>query len=254
MPPARFRSEVIALLALFSLTSTLPMNSHADEPSPKLKTKEFTSEVTVKVGYRYALYTPDEYAAHPKKYWPLIVFLHGSGERGEDVNVLTRHGPPKLVAGGKSFPAFIASPQAPEHNVWEPHSVKALVDALVREYRIDEDRIYITGMSMGGYGVWDAIMNYPHTFAAAVPICGGAGVKFVAAERIKHIPVWIFHGAEDDEVPVANSQRIYDALVEAGGHPKLTIYAGVKHDSWTRTYEDPDLWAWLFAQKRGGKD
>jgi len=227
---------------------------NAEEPSSKMKTGEFKSEVTVKVGYRYVLYTPEEYASEPRKHWPLIIFLHGSGERGEDVNVLTRHGPPKLVAGGKSFPAFIASPQAPEHTIWEAHSVKALVDALVREYRIDENRIYLTGMSMGGYGVWDTLMAYPHTFAAGVPICGGAGVKFVAAERIKHIPVWIFHGAEDNEVPVENSQRIYDALVEAGGRPKLTIYAGVKHDAWTRTYEDPDLWEWLFAQKRNRED
>jgi predicted peptidase len=96
------------------------------------------------------------------------------------------------------------------------------------------------------------VNTYPHLFAAAVPICGSAGVKFVAAERIKHVPVWIFHGSDDTVVPVVNSQRIYDALVEAGGAPKLTIYAGVGHDSWTQTYEDPDLWDWLFAQKRSG--
>lgn len=215
--------------------------------------KEFHSEVTVKVGYRYSLYLPQGYAAEGKKRWPLIVFLHGSGERGADLDALTAHGPPKMIAEGHAFPALVASPQAPDHTTWEPHSIKALVDALRKEYHVDENRIYLTGISMGGYGVWDTVMAYPHTFAAAVPICGSAGVKFVAAERIKHIPVWIFHGEDDNVVPVSNSQRIYEALVEAGGTPKLTIYAGVGHDSWTRTYEDSDLWKWLFAQKRGGE-
>src|SRR5262249_138532 len=163
------------------------------------------------------------------------------GERGEDLDVLTRHGPPKMIANGHSFPALVASPQAPNHNTWEPHSVKALVDALKREYRIDEDRVYLTGISMGGFGVGDTINAYPDTFGGGVEIWGGAGVKFVAAERIKHIPIWIFHGEDDSVVPVSSSQKMYDALLEAGGAPKLTIYGGVGHDSWTRTYDDPDL-------------
>ena len=237
--------------SLFLIAMTLPTGttSAADEAG-KTHAKEFQAEVSVKVGYKYSLYVPEGYESSGHKHWPLIVFLHGSGERGEDLSVLTRHGPPKMIASGHAFPAFVASPQAPDHKTWEPHSVKALVDSVKNEYRIDADRIYLTGISMGGYGVWDTIMEYPHTFAAAVPICGGAGVKFVAAERIKHVPMWIFHGASDTVVPVATSQRIYDALVEAGGSPKLTIYAGVGHDSWTQTYEDPDLWDWLFAQKR----
>lgn len=226
--------------------------ARAEDAPGKVQAKEFKTEITVKVGYRYSLYVPKDYAPTSKKKWPLIIFLHGSGERGEDLDVLTRNGPPKMIAAGHAFPALVASPQAPDHDTWDPHSVKGLVDALKREYHIDEDRIYITGISMGGYGVWDTIMAFPHTFAAAVPICGSAGVKFVAAERIKHVPVWIFHGADDTVVPATNSQRIYDALVEAGGTPKLTIYAGVGHDAWTRTYEDQDLWEWLFAQKRGG--
>lgn len=238
----------LLLSAMTLMNFTAPVL--AEDTHPKIKTGEFTAEVSVKVGYRYVIYVPDEYKAEDKKKWPLVVFLHGSGERGEDLDVLTRNGPLKMVAAGHSFPAIVASPQAPEHVTWDPHSVKALVDTLKKEYHIDDDRIYLTGLSMGGYGVWDTINEYPHIFAAAVPICGSAGVKFVAAERIKHIPVWIFHGADDNVVPVASSQRIYDALVESGGTPKLTIYAGVKHDSWTRTYEDPDLWTWLFAQKK----
>jgi predicted peptidase len=248
----KVQSHFAATFLLAGLIASTYGLARAEDAPGKVQAKEFQTEVTVKVGYRYSLYVPKEYAPGSKKKWPLIVFLHGSGERGEDLDVLTRNGPPKMIAAGHAFPALVASPQAPDHNTWEPHSVKALVDALRREYRIDEDRIYLTGISMGGYGVWDTIMAYPNTFAAAVPICGSAGVKFVAAERIKHVPIWIFHGADDSVVPVESSQRIYDALVEAGGMPKLTIYAGVGHDSWTRTYEDTDLWEWLFAQKRDG--
>lgn len=247
--PAIRPALVILLAAVFG---PIYRFARAEDAPGKVHAKEFQTEVTVKVGYRYSLYIPKEYSPGSKRKWPLIIFLHGSGERGEDLDVLTRNGPPKMIAAGHAFPALVASPQAPDHNTWEPHSVKALVDALRREYHIDDDRVYLTGISMGGYGVWDTVMAFPHTFAAAIPICGSAGVKFVAAERIKHLPVWIFHGADDTVVPAANSQRIYDALVEAGGTPKLTIYAGVGHDSWTRTYEDPDLWEWLFAQKRSG--
>ena len=211
---------------------------------------EFHAQVTLAVGYRYRLDLPDGYAQDASARWPLLVFLHGSGERGDDLQVLTRNGPPKLIAEGQSLPAIVASPVAPEHTVWDPHAVQALVDALRRTHRVDDDRIYLTGLSMGGYGVWDTLLAYPDTFAAAVPICGGAGAGFIVPERIAHIPVWIVHGADDPEVPPADSQRMYDALLAAGGTPKLSLYPGVGHDAWTQTYADSDLWAWLFAQAR----
>lgn len=210
---------------------------------------EFHVEVTLALGYRYRLSLPD--GAPAGAGWPLLVFLHGSGERGDDLELVARNGPPKLIAEGRRFPAIVASPQAPAHAAWDPHAVQALVDALRQRHAVDDDRIYLTGLSMGGYAVWDTLAAYPDTFAAAVPICGGIGAAIVAAERFAHVPVWIFHGADDPVVPVENSQRIRDALLAAGGAPAMTIYPGVGHDSWVRAYEDPALWAWLFAQRRG---
>jgi predicted peptidase len=210
---------------------------------------EFRAAVSLPVGYRYRLSYPSESAPAGGR-WPLLVFLHGSGERGEDLDVLIRNGPPKLIAEGRTFPAIVASPLAPDHAVWDPHAVQALVDELRQRCSVDDDRVYLTGLSMGGYGVWDTLAAYPDTFAAAVPICGGGGATFIVAERFAHVPVWIFHGAEDPEVPVAEAQRMHDALLAAGGAPTLTLYPGVGHDAWTRTYADPALWAWLFAQRR----
>lgn len=210
----------------------------------------YTGKVTVEVGYRYLLSLPDGYAADKTKKWPLIVFLHGSGERGDNLNLLKKHGPPKLIAAGQKFPAIVASLQCPVGQIWNSIGVKAVADHLVSTLRVDVDRIYLTGLSMGGFGTWEIALENPGYFAAIVPICGGAGVRFVMAERIKHLPVWIFHGAKDPTVDPAYSQKMYVALKKAGGNVKFTLYPEAKHDSWTAAYDDPELWSWLFAQKR----
>ena len=221
--------------------------AHAGELLPK----RFDGEVSLQVGYDYLLSFPEGYDGDTSKVWPLIVFLHGSGERGDDVQKVKVHGPPKLVDGGKELGAIVAAPQAKSGTIWDPHAVKALTDMLAGEHRVDTDRIYLTGLSMGGFGTWDTALEYPDTYAAIAPICGGAGVRFIMAERIKHLPVWIFHGDEDKSVPVEHSLKMEKALKKAGGNVKLTVYPGVGHDSWTRTYEDMAFWEWLMAQRRG---
>lgn len=215
--------------------------------------REFRGRAALEVGYRYLLALPEGYEAAAEKKWPLVVFLHGSGERGKDLELLKKHGPPKLIAAGKKIEAIVASLQCEPAQVWNSHGVKALADELVRTLRVDADRIYLTGLSMGGYGTWDAALDYPDFFAAIVPVCGGAGVRWVMADRIKHLPVWIFHGDKDAAVPVEESRKIHDFLKKAGGNVKLTIYPGVGHDSWTRTYDDPAMWEWLFQQKHASK-
>jgi len=126
-------------------------------------------------------------------------------------------------------------------------TVKA-AEALEREFSIDSKRLYITGLSMGGYGTWDALSRWPEKFAAAVPICGGGDPAY--ARRMKDVPIWAFHGDEDKAVKVQRSREMIEALKAAGATPKYTEYAGVGHDSWTRTYSDPALFKWLFAQSR----
>lgn len=215
-----------------------------------LTPRQFSGEITLKVGYSYLQSLPDGYDADPNKKWPLLVFLHGAGERGNNLDQLKLHGPPKLIAAGKKFDAIVISPQVPLKNIWNPHAVKALIDEVTRTERVDTSRIYLTGLSMGGFGTWDTALAYPDTFAAIAPICGGAGVGFVMADRIKDLPCWIFHGDQDGAVSVEFSTKMHGALKKAGSEAKLTIYPGVGHDSWTRTYDNPEFWDWLFAQKR----
>ncbi|MFO1485387.1 MAG: prolyl oligopeptidase family serine peptidase [Verrucomicrobiaceae bacterium] len=218
----------------------------ADTQTPQ----NFTGDFVIKVNYSYLLGKPEGYEADATKKWPLVIFLHGSGERGNDLELLKKHGPPKLIADGEKFPAVIASLQCKPGDLWNPHGVKAVTDHLIKTERIDTSRVYLTGLSMGGFGTWETAFEYPDTFAAIAPVCGGAGVRWVTAERIKHLPCWIFHGDKDGAVPVENSQKIYDALKKIDAPVKLTIYPGVGHDSWTRTYANPEFWEWLFAQKR----
>lgn len=218
----------------------------ADTQTPQ----NYSSDFIIKVNYSYLLSKPEGYEADTAKKWPLVIFLHGSGERGSDLEQLKKHGPSKLIAAGQKFPAVIASLQCPSGELWNPHGIKAVTDQLIKTERIDPRRVYLTGLSMGGFGTWDTAFEYPNTFAAIAPICGGAGVRWVQAGRLKTLPAWIFHGDKDGAVPVEFSQKIHDALKKIGAPVKLTIYPGVGHDSWTATYDNPEFWKWLFEQKR----
>jgi len=200
---------------------------------------------------RYLLYLPPGYAK-AKKPWPLVLFLHGRGESGQDLMIVGKHGPPKLIAAGKDFPFICAAPQCPK-STWWSHADRvaglvALLDHLQKTYRVDPDRVYVTGLSMGGFGTWALAANQPKRFAALAPICGRGDTA--TAERFAHVPTWVFHGEADRTVPVQNSKDMVEAMRKAGGQPKLTLYPGVGHDSWTRTYANPDFWKWLLAQRR----
>jgi len=205
------------------------------------------ARITKKVFCRYLLYLPRDYGKD-KRRWPLMLFLHGAGERGDDLEKVKRHGPPKLVAAGREFPFIIVSPQCPEDEVWSNDVLIALLDYMVEDYQVDEDRVYLTGLSMGGYGSWNLACTHPERFAAVVPICGGG--FSLAVHKMKRIPVWVFHGAKDDVVPVEESRRMVRALQNCGGNVKLTIYPDAKHNSWTPTYENPKLYEWLLKQRR----
>ena len=223
------------------------------EGSATTRAESFATEITLKLGYRYTLTLPDGYEAEPTKRWPLLLFLHGAGERGDNLALLLKHGPPKLVAAGKKFPAVVVSPQVPAGERWNPQGVKALVDHLRAHYRLDDTRLYLTGISMGGFGTFDTITEYPELFAAAIPICGGAGINIVKwGPAIARLPIWIFHGAKDPTVPPAFSEMAYQRLKAAkGNRVNYTVYPEAKHDSWTETYDNPEVWAWLFAQQKG---
>jgi predicted peptidase len=200
------------------------------------------------VTLRYLLYLPDEYGKTNRK-WPLILFLHGMGERGEDLELVKKHGPPRLVEEGGEFPFIIVSPQCPGDRLWEVEPLIAVLEEVVSKYAVDEGRIYLTGLSMGGFGTWALAAEYPHRFAAIAPICGGGDPK--KARRLRDVPVWVFHGAKDDVVPVGESEKMVKALEECGGNVKFTVYPEAGHDSWTETYNNPKLYEWFLSQRRG---
>ncbi|MFJ2155361.1 prolyl oligopeptidase family serine peptidase [Streptomyces sp. NPDC087856] len=200
----------------------------------------------------YAVHVPSGYQDDPSKRWPLVLFLHGASERGEDPSMLTVHGPVKQAAQGVDLPFVMIAPQCPAYSTWscELDGLCALIDAVSGEYRIDEDRVYCTGLSMGGTGTWALAARFPNRFAAVVPICGAWMPEI--APWIAKLPVWTFHGEDDSNIPIEHTDQVVEALKNLGSPARFTRYPGVGHDSWTRTYDDPEVYAWLLEQRRGG--
>lgn len=181
--------------------------------------------------------------------WPLVLFLHGVEERGTDIELVKTHGPPKLVAQGRDFPFVLVSPQCPDDRWWDTMLLRALIDEIEETYRIDPDRIYVTGLSMGGYATWRLATEQPARFAAIVPVCGGGTEGEICV--IRSLPVWAFHGAKDPVVPLSESQKLVNALKACGGNARLTIYPDAGHDAWTVTYNNAEMYDWLLQQRRG---
>jgi predicted peptidase len=206
-------------------------------------------QVTRVVEIDYWLYLPREYARDERR-WPLVLFLHGAGERG-DMDKARRHGPAKLIAAGEELPFILVVPSCPADRWWDPDQIEVLLQEICATHRVDEDRVYGTGLSMGGFGTWATAITYPNRFAAIAPICGG-GSPYLAS-RIKHLPVWTFHGAKDMVVPLHESQRMIDALQALGGDARITIYPQAEHDTWTAAYDDPELWKWMLGKRRNVK-
>jgi predicted peptidase len=237
------------VIAAVSFVFTMDRASADDKTkNGKQQNKHFEKEITVKVKLDYLLYLPPGYDKEEKA-WPLVLFLHGAGESGQDLNKVKVHGPPKLVEAGKEFPCIIVSPQAPRMG-WDVATLNAMLDDVVANHKVDKDRIYVTGLSMGGFGTWALAAAHPDRFAALVPICGGGNPA--DAKKLKNIPIWVFHGAKDNVVPPGRSEAMVKALESAGAaNVKFTLYPEAGHDSWTETYNNPEMWDWLLKQKRG---
>ncbi|TDW99259.1 carboxylesterase family protein [Dinghuibacter silviterrae] len=251
----------VCLLLFFSYLEALPASAQVS----RFSANNFVDENGDTL--RYRLLFPD---ANRFRKYPLVIFLHGSGERGSDNEAQLQWGVMNFATDQNmlAHPAIVVAPQCPARQSWanvsqdkasgtltlnpEPAKPMALVikliAQLVQTLPVDTDRIYITGLSMGGYGTYDAIERYPHLFAAAVPVCGGGDVTRAAS--IAHIPMWIFHGAEDPAVNPLYSLQMLDALTKAGAHPGFTMYPEVGHFSWLGAYSDQLLMEWLFRQHK----
>lgn len=219
--------------------------------------QRFGASATAKDGLNYWLYLPQDYNQQPRQQWPVLLFLHGSGERGTNVAAVLKHGPPKLVQEGKQFPLIIVSPQCPPGQWWSPAVLNRLLDDISARYRVDPDRVYLSGLSMGGFGTWTLAGTKPERFAAIAPICGGGEIIYVAlasrrrGEALQSLGVWAFHGAKDPVVKPEESERMVAALRKASVREvALTIYPEAQHDSWTATYADAKLYEWFLRHER----
>jgi len=219
--------------------------------------KKLTLRKNERFEINYLLFLPEGSQTKSEKRWPLLLFLHGVGERGTDVWKVATHGPPKYVKTHPDFPFIVVSPQCPEGQIWLNDELLALLDDVLSLYPVDPHRVYLTGLSMGGYGAWSLALLHPERFAAVVPICGGGDLISIFAathdkpEALKTLAVWAFHGAKDPVVPVQESERMVDLLKQAGVQEvKLTVYPEAQHDSWTETYNNGEVYEWLLGHKR----
>ncbi|MCF0233414.1 MAG: prolyl oligopeptidase family serine peptidase [Thermoguttaceae bacterium] len=198
------------------------------------------------------VFVPTSDEAKSEAGYPLLFFLHGAGERGSNPEKVKVHGPPKILSRDASareaWPFITVSPQCPDGKFWSPAQMRALLDKIFAEYPIDRSRVYVTGVSMGGFGTWAMLARYPELFAAGIPICGWYPVD--AAPKMT-MPIWAFHGEDDPAVPCDASRNLLKALEDSGNEDaRLTTYPGVGHDSWTRTYDNPEIYKWLLSKEK----
>jgi len=223
------------------------MSKPDSDASSREQSLHFRRHIDKTVEAHYLLFLPQGYDSHDGR-WPLILFLHGKGERGDDLTLVKSHGPPKVAATLRPFPFVLAAPQCPAGRTWSSEVVVGLLDELLDQQRIDPDRVYLTGLSMGGTGTWETAIDYPERFAAIAVVCGRDMPELVS--RIAHLPIRVFHGARDDVVPAGCSKNMVEALRRVGADVEFTLYPDAGHDSWTRTYANPELYEWFLRQRR----
>jgi predicted peptidase len=211
---------------------------------------------TRELSVRYLLFLPQNYEAAQAQRWPLLLFLHGAGERGTNLSKVALHGPPRLVQSQPDFPFIVVSPQCPSGQLWSNDLLLALLEEVIRKRRVDPERVYLTGLSMGGYGAWRVALDHPERFAAVVPVCGGGDILQVLLatpprlRKLRTLGIWAFHGARDAVVPLIESERMVAAVRSVGNKAKLTVYPNAEHDSWTETYDNPALYSWFLTHRR----
>ena len=270
--PRRWLAAALLLAAAFA--------SRAQTPDPELmQTRhKFSGQFSRSAELSYLLHLPAGYDAKAAKQWPLILFLHGAGERGTNLAAVAIHGPPKLVKKNPPAPKnetdaaradraaatkllaeqfLIVSPQCPADQVWDTDAILGLLDSVLAAHKVDPARVYLTGLSMGGYGSWALLAKAPDRFAAVAPICGGGNtIDYLLPARgkaaaLKATPVWAFHGAKDGVVVLAESERMIALLKRIGlKDVQLTVYPEAQHDSWTATYNNPKLYEWFLSHER----
>ncbi len=253
---SKMKNTMLGVLLLLGVSACSTL-----QPSTAMKPGQtaqmFRLERKQVLAANYLLFLPQGYDASSGKRWPLILFLHGVGERGTNVWLVARHGPPKIDTTATNFPFIVVSPQCADGKIWSNDLLLALLDHVEQEYPVDPHRVYLTGLSMGGFGTWNLGLSHPERFAAIAPICGGGNFITIYHAAEEHraalisLPVWAFHGGKDPVVPTGESERMVNYLKKLGvKEVKLTIYPDAQHDCWTQTYANPELYAWFLRHSR----
>lgn len=233
------------LTVIVSLCVSLPVHSQ-EEPTAGKQVEQTLSDGDSKLNF--LCYLPQKYGQDAEETWPLVLFLHGRGESYGPLSLVAKWGPPKFAARGDDLPFILISPQCPGDGRWSDETRQAqlgkLLDKISDEFKVDSTRVYLTGLSMGGYGSWTMAANHPDRFAAVVPVCGGGDPT--QAEVLKSIPIWVFHGDQDRAVPFQKSVDMVEAIRQAGGsNIRFTSLEHVGHNCWSSTYAMPELYQWM---------
>lgn len=246
----------------------------ADSASRIQQSGSFRTTLSRSVAYDYLLFLPSVHRAQAERRWPTILFLHSAGEAGANLALLLKNGPPKLIetttaeSATRQTPSeaakalasefIVLSPQCPVGRGWDADALLALLDDVSAKYPVDPSRVCLTGFSMGGFGTWSLGMKHPHRFAAIAPICGGGDLVEIGAglpgkrPALQSLPIWVFHGGKDTGVPLSESERMIAAVKRVSGNNdvRLTVYPEAGHDSWTETYDNPELYRWFLQHRR----
>ena len=212
--------------------------------------QHFEAQITQTVRLDYLRYLPSDYDSDPTHRWPLILYLHSAGARGSDVELVRRDGIPHHLENGQDLPFVVVSPQCPADSHWTLHveALNALLGDVLARCRVDENRVYLTGASLGGAGTWMLAGATPERFAGIAPVA--SRIVPLPLQRLINLPIWAFHGESDDIIPVSEAQRTVDALKAMGGNVKLTIYPELGHDLGGQPYNNPELYEWFLSHKR----
>lgn len=212
--------------------------------------RHFEAQITQTVQLDYLLYLPPGYGDDPDERLPVILFLHSAGARGSDVEMVRLNGIPQILESGHDLPFIVVSPQCPADSHWTLHidALNALLKNVIANYLADENRVYLTGMSLGGAGTWFLAGAYPERFAAIAPLCGR--IVPLPLTRFRELPIWAFHGELDDVIPISETQRTVDGLKATGVNVQLTVYPDAGHDIGEQTYNNPELYAWFLNHRR----
>lgn len=244
----------VCLAAIFLVTGAQSLEA-AKQRSVE-QTGVIRARAVTQAQHRYLAITPTNFLDRSIRH-PLIIFLHGGDQSGSDLNLLKLNGPPKYALANPDFPFVVVAPQPQPGKVWEPAAVAAMVKHAVSRFRADPNRVYLTGLSTGGYGTWKAALQYPEKFAAVVPVAGGASTEVLKhaegehLQALRSLPIWAFHGGSDSVVSADESQRMVAEFRDIGNSgARVTIFSGAPHDIWDRVYNDESLYNWLLTQSR----